>query len=136
MKTAKKPFCMFITSKYPHGKYFDVKNPDANDLKFYPFNEHKKNDKSYIKSRAGYYRSIAEDNIQIEKVLDFVDAHLDENTLFIYSADHAVSGKFTVKDIGLKVPFVVRWPKVIKAGTTSNQLIHYTDVLPTFMDVA
>uniref|UniRef100_UPI00259B0C8F sulfatase/phosphatase domain-containing protein n=1 Tax=uncultured Polaribacter sp. TaxID=174711 RepID=UPI00259B0C8F len=136
MKTAKKPFCMFITSKYPHGKYFDVKNPDANDLKFYPFNEHKKNDKSYIKSRAGYYRSIAEDNIQIEKVLDFVDAHLDENTLFIYSADHGVSGKFTVKDIGLKVPFVVRWPKVIKAGTTSNQLIHYTDVLPTFMDVA
>ena len=136
IKTAKKPFCMFITSKYPHGKYFDVKNPDANDLKFYPFNEHKKNYKSYIKSRAGYYRSIAEDNIQIEKVLDFVDAHLDENTLFIYSADHGVSGKFTVKDIGLKVPFVVRWPKVIKAGTTSNQLIHYTDVLPTFMDVA
>nr|WP_298991195.1 sulfatase [uncultured Polaribacter sp.] len=136
MKTAKKPFCMFITSKYPHGKYFDVKNPDANDLKFYPFNEHKKNDKSYIKSRAGYYRSITEDNTQIEKVLDFVDAHLDENTLFIYSADHGVSGKFTVKDIGLKVPFVVRWPKVIKAGTTSNQLIHYTDVLPTFMDVA
>ncbi|WP_298878711.1 sulfatase [uncultured Polaribacter sp.] len=136
MKTAKKPFCMFITSKYPHGKYFDVKNPDANNLKFYPFNEHKKNDKSYIKSRAGYYRSIAEDNTQIEKVLEFVDAHLDENTLFIYSADHGVSGKFTVKDIGLKVPFVVRWPKVIKAGTTSNQLIHYTDVLPTFMEVA
>ncbi|WP_299062697.1 sulfatase [uncultured Polaribacter sp.] len=136
MKTAKKPFCMFITSKYPHGKYFEVKNPDANNLKFYPFNEHKKNDKSYIKSRAGYYRSIAEDNTQIEKVLDFVDAHLDENTLFIYSADHGVSGKFTVKDIGLKVPFVVRWPKVIKAGSTSNQLIHYTDVLPTFMEVA
>jgi len=136
MKTAKKPFCMFITSKYPHGKYFEVKNPDANNLKFYPFNEHKKNDKSYIKSRAGYYRSIAEDNTQIEKVLDFVDAHLDENTLFIYSADHGVSGKFTVKDIGLKVPFVVRWPKVIKTGSTSNQLIHYTDVLPTFMEVA
>ena len=136
MKTAKKPFCMFITSKYPHGKYFDVKNPDVNNLKFYPFNEDKKNNKVYIKSRAGYYRSIEEDNTQIEKVLEFVDAHLDENTLFIYSADHGVSGKFTVKDIGLKVPFVVRWPKVIKAGTTSNQLIHYTDVLPTFMDVA
>ena len=28
-KTAKKPFCMFITSKYPHGKYFDVENPNA-----------------------------------------------------------------------------------------------------------
>jgi uncharacterized sulfatase len=34
------------------------------------------------------------------------------------------------------VPFVARWPKVIKPGSTSNQLIHYTDVLPTFMDIA
>jgi uncharacterized sulfatase len=135
-KTAKKPFCMFITSKYPHGKYFDVKNPNAEDLKFYPFNAHKKSDKAYVKSRAGYYRSIEEDNTQLENVLKFVDTHLDKNTLFIYSADHGVSGKFTVKDIGLKVPFVVRWPKVIKAGSTSNQLIHYADVLPTFLEVA
>ena len=136
LKTAKKPFCMFITSKYPHGKYFDVKNPDVNNLKFYPFNEDKKNNEAYIKSRSGYYRSIEEDNTQIEKVLALVDTYLNENTLFIYSADHGVSGKFSVKDIGLKVPFVVRWPKVIKAGTISNQLIHYTDVLPTFMDIA
>tara|TARA_R110002096_G_scaffold305242_3_gene500128 strand:- start:960 stop:2438 length:1479 start_codon:yes stop_codon:yes gene_type:complete len=136
MKTAKKPFCMFITSKYPHGKYFDVENPKADDIKFYPFNIEKNDNPEYVKSKAGYYRSIAEDNMQIEKVLEFVDTYLDENTLFIYSADHGVSGKFTVKDIGLKVPFVVRWPKVIKAGTTSNQLIHYTDVLPTFMELA
>ncbi|WP_282040849.1 sulfatase family protein [Winogradskyella flava] len=135
-KTAKKPFCMFITSKYPHGKYFDVKNLNAEDLKFYPFNAHKKSDKAYVKSRAGYYRSIAEDNTQLENVLKFVDTHLDKNTLFIYSADHGVSGKFTVKDIGLRVPFVARWPEVIKAGSTSNQLIHYTDVLPTFLEVA
>ncbi|WP_202801139.1 sulfatase family protein [Algibacter luteus] len=135
-KATKKPFCMFITSKYPHGKYFDVQNPNTDDIKFYPFNEDKKNNEAYVKSKAGYYRSIEEDNTQIDKVLELVDTYLDENTLFIYSADHGVSGKFTVKDIGLKVPFVVRWPKVIKPGTTSNQLIHYTDVLPTFMNIA
>ena len=135
-KTAKKPFCIFITSKYPHGKYFEVKNPNAEEIKFFPFNESKKNDKKFVEKKAGYYRSIAEDNTQIEKVLDLIDEYLDENTLFIYSADHGVSGKFTVKDIGLKVPFVARWPKVIKPNSTSNQLIHYTDVLPTFMEIA
>ncbi|MBC3758724.1 sulfatase [Hyunsoonleella sp. SJ7] len=135
-KTTKKPFCMFITSKYPHGKYFDVENPNSDDIKFYPFNAQKKTDNAYVKSKAGYYRSIEEDNTQIEKVLELVDTYLDDNTLFIYSADHGVSGKFTVKDIGLKVPFVARWPKVIKHGTTSNELIHYTDVLPTFMNIA
>lgn len=136
LKTSKKPFCMFITSKYPHGKYFDVENPNVDAIKFYPFNEHKKGDKEYVKSKAGYYRSIEEDNTQIEKVLELVDTYLDDNTLFIYSADHGVSGKFTVKDIGLKVPFVARWPRVIKPGTTSDQLIHYTDVLPTFVAIA
>lgn len=134
-KTSEKPFCMFITSKYPHGKYFDVENAKAEDIKFYPFNANKKNDKAFVKKKAGYYRSIEEDNTQLESVLKLVDSYLTDNTLFIYSADHGVSGKFTVKDIGLKVPFVVRWPKAIKANTTSNQLIHYTDVLPTFMDI-
>ncbi len=133
---AKKPFCMFITSKYPHGKYFDVTDAKAENIKFYPFNAHKKSDSSFVKTKAGYYRSIEEDNRQLELVLDLVDKHLDINTLFIYSADHGVSGKFTVKDVGLKVPFVVRWPDVIKAGTISNQLIHYTDVLPTFIEMA
>jgi uncharacterized sulfatase len=59
-----------------------------------------------------------------------------KNTLFIYSADHGLSGKFGVKDVSLKVPFIARWPNVIKPGSISNQLIHYTDVLPTFIEIA
>lgn len=136
-KTAKKPFFMLIASEYPHSKYYDVENAKADDIMFLPFNKNQKDSESYIKSRAGYYRSIEEDNKQLSNVLNLVDTYLDvNNTLFIYSADHGASGKFTVKDVGLKVPFIARWPNVIKAGTTSNQLIHYTDVLPTFMDIA
>ena len=135
-ETATKPFVMFIASKYPHGKYFDVETPDASTLKFHPFDAHLKNDAAYIKKRAGYYRSIKEDNTQLEHVLDLVDKHLAKDTLFIYSSDHGVSGKFTLEDIGLKVPFVVRWPGVIKPATQSSQLIHYIDVLPTLMEIA
>jgi len=135
-RNSKKPFCMFITSKYPHGKYFEVENPKVEAIKFYPFNIKKKDTPDYVKAKAGYYRSIEEDNTQLESVLKLVDSYLNDNTLFIYSADHGVSGKFTVKDIGLKVPFVVRWPKVVKPNTKSTQLIHYTDVLPTFMEIA
>ena len=135
-ETATEPFVMFIASKYPHGRYFDVEQPDANALQFHPFDAHRQNDPDYVRTRAGYYRSIEEDNTQLEYVLDLVDAHLDANTLFIYSADHGVSGKFTLKDIGLKVPFVARWPGVIEPSTRSGHLIHYTDVLPTLMDIA
>ncbi len=135
-ETAREPFVMFIASKYPHGKYFDIEHPDADALKFHPFDVHLQGDAGYIKKRAGYYRSIEEDNRQLEHVLDMVDAHLGANTLFIYSADHGVSGKFTLKDIGLRVPFVARWPGMIEAGARSEQLVHYTDVLPTLMDIA
>ncbi|MDP5229694.1 MAG: sulfatase [Cellulophaga sp.] len=136
-KKAKKPFVMLIASYYPHSEYFNVENPKAEDIKLQPFNMDQKNNKGFIKSRAGHYRSIEEDNRQLYAVLKLVDTYLDEkNTLFIYSADHGLSGKFGVNDVSLKVPFVVRWPHVIKAGSTSNQLIHYTDVLPTFMDIA
>jgi uncharacterized sulfatase len=135
-ETAEGPFVMFIASKYPHGKYFDVEKPDAAAIKFHPFDAHLKDNAAYIKKRAGYYRSIEEDNKQLEHVLDLVDKHLNENTLFIYSADHGVSGKFTLKDIGLNVPFVVRWPGVVQPDSRSRQLIHYTDVLPTMMEIA
>ena len=133
---ADKPFCMFVTSEYPHGPYFDVKGKTSDDFKFYPFNSNNKDNPSTIKRKAGYYRNVEEDNTQLEKVLQWVDEYLDDNTIFIYSADHGTSGKFTVYDRGLNVPFVVRWPGVIKAKTRSEVMIHYTDVLPTFVEIA
>ncbi len=136
LKNTKKPFCMFIASKYPHAKYYDVPAASADDYAFFPYDENQKNNKDYLKRVAGYYRNILEDNIQLASVLDMVDKYLNDNTLFIYSADHGVNGKFTVYDRGLNVPFVARWPKVINAGTQSDALIHYTDVLPTFIEMA
>ena len=135
-QNAQKPFCMFIASMYPHGPYFDVKGKKASDFKFYPYNQSDKKSQAAIDNTAGYYRSVEEDNTQLERVLDFVDQYIGQNTLFIYSSDHGVSGKYTVYDRGLNVPFVARWPGVIKPGSKSDIMIHYTDVLPTFVEIA
>lgn len=135
-ESADHPFCMYITSEYPHGPYFDEPAKTVDDYKFYPFNEKSKGSSSVLKKMAGYYRNVEEDNIQLEQVLEWVDKYLDDNTIFIYSADHGRSGKFTVYDRGLNVPFIVRWPAVVKANTKSDVMIHYTDVLPTFIEIA
>lgn len=135
-KEAEKPFCMFIASMYPHAKYYDVKDASPDSIKFYPYNENLKSNQQQIDRKAGYYLNIAEDNTQLEHVLELVDAHLEKNTLFIYSSDHGVSGKYTVYDRGLNVPLVARWPGVIEPGSQSDQLIHYTDILPTFVEIA
>jgi uncharacterized sulfatase len=133
---ASQPFCMFITSEYPHSPYFKPNDSDASALKFFPFDEDKKNDQRYVERKAGYYLNIEEENAQLEKILDWADEYLDDNTLFIYSADHGMTGKFTVYDRGLNVPFIVRWPGTVAPNTQSEVMVHYTDVLPTFLDIS
>ncbi|HSH20276.1 MAG TPA: sulfatase [Draconibacterium sp.] len=135
-KSSDKPFCMYITSEYPHGPYFDESAKTPDNYKFYPFNEKNKESASTLKKMAGYYQNVQEDNTQLEQILAWVDEYLDENTIFIYSSDHGMTGKFTVYDRGLNIPFVVRWPGVVQPNTKSDVMIHYTDVLPTFMEIA
>lgn len=55
-------------------------------------------------------------------------------------AGHKINGdllgfKFGVWEGGHRVPFIVKWPGKIEAGTVSDQLICNVDMLATFMEV-
>ena len=43
-------------------------------------------------------------------------------------------GKASIYEGGFRVPFIVRWPGVVEAGSTSDQLICLTDVLATIAE--
>lgn len=45
-------------------------------------------------------------------------------------------GKGTLREGGINVPFVVSCPGIVPAGITSDALIDFTDLLPTFAEVA
>jgi uncharacterized sulfatase len=45
-------------------------------------------------------------------------------------------GKWTCYDHGLQSAMVVRWPGKVKAGATTDAMVEYVDVTPTFIDVA
>ena len=81
---------------------------------------------------------------------------LSENTLVIFSSDngtskaakipqlaeqgHLVSGgyrgsKSDLWDGGHRVPFIVKWPNVIKPGSTSDELICLTDIFATLSEI-
>jgi arylsulfatase A-like enzyme len=45
-------------------------------------------------------------------------------------------GKGTLYEGGVRVPFIVRWPGVIAAGTTSDEPAIHVDLFPTFCDLA
>ncbi len=43
--------------------------------------------------------------------------------------------KTDVYEGGHRVPFIVRWPKVVKPGTTCGQLVHHADVIATLAEI-
>mgnify|MGYP001316929946 CR=1 FL=1 len=132
LKKVDKPFCLIIASDYPHGPYPKTSNYSKEDIFELPY------DPSYVGNhKPGYYQNIQDDNDQLGQVLNMVDNYgLRENTMFIYASDHGLSGKWSLKEQGLRVPFIVRWPGKIKANTTSETLLSLVDVLPTILDVS
>ncbi len=71
-------------------------------------------------------------------ILDKLDKMgIAENTIVIYTADHSTEpGKSSCYEKGIKVPFVVRWPGKIDAGSESNEMVQFVDFLPTFAAAA
>ena len=130
LKNAKQPFCLILASDYPHGPYPKTDKYTQADIHPMPY------DKGKIPTfKTGYYQNIEYDNIQLGKVLNMVDAYnLKDKTMFIYASDHGISGKFSVTEEGLRVPFIVRWPGHVTPKSTSNTLLTFVDVLPTFLE--
>jgi arylsulfatase A-like enzyme len=95
----------------------------------------------YIKD---YLRCIASIDENVGRLLDFLDqSGLATNTLVIYTSDqgfflgdHGWYDKRFMYEESIKMPFLVRWPGVIKPGTTQAAMSLNIDFAPTFLDVA
>jgi arylsulfatase A-like enzyme len=64
---------------------------------------------------------------------------LAEDTIFIFSTDHGpgtISGKFTIYQGGMRIPFCMRWDGHIPAGSTCDALLCNVDFLPTLAQAA
>ena len=135
MQQTKKPFCVVFASDFPHGPYPKDSKYETKPLDYDP--SRKPSNKRIARSKAGYYQNIEKDNNQLERVFHMMDRlSLDDNTIFIYLSDHGIKGKWGVKETGLKIPMVVRWPRVVNPGSVSNQMVSVIDILPTIIDIA
>jgi arylsulfatase A-like enzyme len=83
---------------------------------------------------AGYAQ--VDDSIgAILKKLDELD--IADNTLIVFTSDHGSNMKGSLFNIdGTCVPWIMRWPKAIKAGSECNELVQNIDLVPTFYDLA
>ena len=89
-------------------------------------------------ARAQYYTAITEADRKLSVVRDLAQQKLN-NPLFIFSSDHGGQwpfGKWNLYDYGIRVPFVASWPGVIEAGSWSDAMISWVDLLPTLLEIA
>ncbi len=62
-----------------------------------------------------------------------------DNTIIVFAGDNGMAlphGKGSLYDPGSNVPFVIRWPGVVKAGTESRALVSGEDFGPTLLEAA
>ncbi|MFB3827044.1 MAG: sulfatase [Bryobacteraceae bacterium] len=95
----------------------------------------------YIKD---YLRCIASVDDNVGRMLDFLDAEgLAKNTIVIYTSDqgfflgdHGYFDKRFMYEESLRMPFLMRYPGHIKAGSVSKDIVLNVDFAETFLDYA
>ncbi|MFM8271456.1 MAG: sulfatase, partial [Gemmata sp.] len=136
----KEPFFLYLAYNAPH----DPLQPPAEWL-----DRVKKREPKTAETRAKLVALIEHMDDGIGQVLDALDrTELAKNTVVIFTSDNGGvtayganngpwrSGKQHVYEGGLRVPGVVRWPGVVKPGTSTDRLTLTMDIFPTVCDVA
>ncbi len=130
----KKPFFLYLANSMPHIPLFT--NPEFKG-----------------KSKGGLYGDVIEEiDYNTGRIMDQLKKlGVDNNTIVIYTSDNGpwlsigegsgnalplFEGKFTSFEGGMRVPFIIKWPKKIPAGRICNELAASIDLLPTLTSVA
>lgn len=137
-KPAGKPFFLWVNFSDPHHPWnAQADEPDPAKLKL---PAHWPDTPAMRQQLAAYCGEVNRLDGQVKEVLDVLaERGFAENTLVVFAGDNGIAfphGKGSLYDPGLNVPFVVRWPGVVRAGTESRTLLSGEDLGPTLLAAA
>lgn len=152
-RDANKPFCMIWSLNPPHNPWDDA-STDMDMLKaHYSIDKFPEIDRNLIvrenasvevaKYARNYFAAVSSIDKYIGQVLDELKImELLDNTIVIFSSDHGemlgshgLEGKNVIEMEAMAIPFIVHWPKGLKANI-NDALLSAPDVLPTIMGLA
>ncbi|MBL8828837.1 MAG: sulfatase-like hydrolase/transferase [Planctomycetaceae bacterium] len=139
-KAPQQPFFLYLAYNAPH---FPIEPPAAY------LEAVKRRLPTLDEKRAKNVAFIEHLDAQVGRVLAAIkDAGIEQNTIVVYTADNGGSlphgqnndpwrdGKQSHYDGGLRVPFMIRWPKVIPPDSRSVYQGLNFDLFPTFVELA
>ncbi|MCP4271164.1 MAG: arylsulfatase [Gammaproteobacteria bacterium] len=153
-QTREKPFFLYLAYTIPHlaltvpedskKQYLDLGWPKRK----MNTEGHYRNDAEGNTTYAGMVSRMDRDIGELLKVLK--QQGLDENTLVIFTSDNGheydkgffnSNGEFRghKRDLyegGIHMPFIAKWPGMIKANSASDHISAFWDMMPTFCDLS
>lgn len=131
------PFCLVIATNNPHVPWANDNKYDPEDVNLHPFLLDTEDTR---KAMTNYYGDVTDMDRELGRTLDLLDKNgLTDNTAVIYTSDHGPQfphAKWELYDYGINIPFIIRWPGKIEAGSVSDAMISSVDILPTIMEMA
>ena len=90
------------------------------------------------------FRCIYAADEEVGRVLGALDdLKVADNTMIIfvgdngyYEGEHTLGDKRTAYDESMRIPLLVRWPKLKEKGVTRDQMVLNVDLAPTMLDLA
>lgn len=97
-----------------------------------------------VPTNLGMFRGISAIDDNVGRLLDLLDdLGLADDTVVCFSSDngfylgeHGLGDKRSAYDEALRVPLLVRYPRLVAAGRTEDRMVLNVDVAPTFLDLA
>ena len=154
------PFYGFFTYTLPHA---ELAQPEDSVVRMYK--ERFFVDKTWGGDRWSRYNAVEHTHAQFAAMITRLDSYVgeilaklkekgfDENTLVIFSSDngpHEEGGadpeffgrdgvlrglKRQCYEGGIRIPFIVRWPGKVQAGSVNHHQLAFYDIMPTFCDL-
>lgn len=91
-----------------------------------------------------YIRCLTGNDDNLKRVLDYLDEEgLAEDTVVIYTSDqgywlgqHGLYDKRLILETSMRMPFLIRYPGMIKPGSINDDLCMNVDIAPTLLELA
>ncbi len=138
-RDADQPWCLVVASNQPHTPWNrgDASAYPPAGLTVPPFLV---DTPELREGLSKYYAEITYMDGQVGQVMRHLkESSAEDNTVVLWLSEQGSQlpfGKWTCYDMGVHAAAVLRWPGVVREGATSDALLSYVDVVPTFVELA
>lgn len=131
------PLCLMVGSNWPHVPWPEKDGVHrAEELKLPAGSLDTPETRAW---RARYADAVARGDAELGEVMRAVRETLPATTLVVFSSDHGAQwpfGKWNLYEAGVSTPLIVSWPGKVAAGSRTQAMVSWVDLLPTLLEAA